>query len=65
MITKYFCDCGRELIFKKESETIFCQCGNKYNKGFCDECMSFSVDQMETWKNDPDLKKFNFESEPE
>jgi hypothetical protein len=46
MITKYFCDCGKELIFTKESETIFCECGRKYSKGFCPECMTFGVDQM-------------------
>jgi len=51
MIIKYFCDCGKELNFDQFEyddypKTIFCGCGSKYDKGFCEECGHFHVDQM-------------------
>jgi hypothetical protein len=56
MITKHFCDCGKELIFTQKDSCMApwysCDCGKQYYKAFCDDCGATSVYEFHQEIND-------------
>jgi hypothetical protein len=49
MIIKYFCDCGKELVFTQKDSCMApwcdCECGKQYYKTFCDDCGTVKVNE--------------------
>jgi hypothetical protein len=50
MITKYFCDCGKELTFVQKDACFnpwaTCNCGKNYYQSWCQTCGSKHVGEV-------------------